>query len=159
MYLYIKKNYNYMDNNQGKCPHCGANTKAFWHKLSPGLVSVLIKAIEYVKIHNKNCFHYKDLNLNYSEASNLQKLRFHALIAKVPDKAGHWLITKRGGQFLRGEIVVPMRVQTYRNEVKEHSKEMIHISDLRHKFPEFQSKFAYEYQQPVGVAIPLTLFN
>lgn len=144
------------------CPHCGASMKSFWHSLTPGLISVLIKAIEQVHRKNINKFHYKDLNLNYSEASNLQKLRFHGLIAhadKDHPKSGKWLITVRGGQFLRGEITVPQRVQTFRNKVISHSVEVINIRDLKHKFPDFQSEFAYEYQRPVGEISVKTLFS
>ncbi len=142
---------------ENTCPHCGATTKAFIHSLTPGLVSVLVKCVQYVRKVNKNEFHYKDLNLNYSEASNLQKLRFHALIAHAdPEKtkSGKWLITKRGGQFLRGEITTHKKVKTFRNQVIGHSKELIHINSLKGKIPHFEKEFAYEYQRPVGVDIP-----
>lgn len=140
-----------------KCEHCGASTKAYIHSLNSGLVSVLIKAIQYVIKTNNNKFHYKDLNLNYSEASNLQKLRFHGLIAhysKENTKSGLWLITTKGGQFLRGEVSIPKQVKTFRNKVLAHSEETIHISYLKHKFPDFESKYAYEYQRTVGLDIP-----
>ncbi len=81
--------------------------KPFWHTLNPGLVSVLIKCIEFVREHDKNEFHLqRDLHLNVNEFSNFTKLRFHALVAKVDSKPGYWLITARGGQFLRGKIAV-----------------------------------------------------
>ena len=131
------------------CANCSASMKSFWHRITPGLVGVLIKAIEHVKKTQSNCFHYKDLNLNYSEASNLQKLRFHGLIAHVPSKAGFWLITSRGGQFLRGEMAIPVGVKTFRNHVEEHSEETIHISALKNKFPDFDSRFAYEIKPQI----------
>lgn len=140
-----------------KCAHCGASTKAYLHSLNAGLVAVLIKAIKHITKTGNNKFHYKDLNLNYSEASNLQKLRFHGLIAhysKENTKSGEWLITSKGGQFLRGEISVPKQVKTFRNKVLGHSEETIHISALKHKFPDFQSEYAYEYQRSVGLDIP-----
>ena len=74
--------------------------------------------------------------------------RFHALVAKVDGKPGFWLITSRGGQFLRGEIAIPERVKTFRNKVLEHSTELIHINELKGKIPVFQREFAYEYQRP-----------
>jgi len=134
-----------------RCLHCGANLKAFWHNLNPGLVSVLIKCIQFVHEHNKNEFHLQnDLRLNVNEFSNFTKLRFHALVAKVDGKQGYWLITARGGQFLRGEIAVPQRVKTFRNRVQEHSTELIHIDQLKGKVPEFQREYAYEYQRPAA---------
>jgi hypothetical protein len=121
---------------------------AFWHTLNPGLVSVLIKCIQFVHEHNKNEFHLQhDLHLNVNEFSNFTKLRFHALVAKVEGKAGYWLITKRGGEFLRGETSVPLRVKTFRNKVLEHSNELIHINQLKGKVPAFEQEYAYEYQR------------
>lgn len=138
------------------CPTCGANLKAFWHTLNPGLVSILIKAIQFVHARNKNEFHLQnDLHLSVNEFSNFTKLRFHGLMAKVDGKPGYWLITKRGGQFLRGEITVPLRVQTFRNQVKAHSPGVIHIDELRGQVPYFEKEYAYEYQ-PVKVAEPYT---
>ena len=132
-----------------RCPHCGANMKAFIHNLNPGLVSVLIKAIQFVHASGKNEFHLQnDLHLNVNQFCNVTKLRFHALIAKVDGKPGFWLITARGGQFLRGEISVPATVKTFRNKVLEHSTDLIHINQLKGKVPEFQKEYAYEYQRP-----------
>jgi hypothetical protein len=125
--------------------------KAFWHTLNPGLISILIKCIQFVHEHQKNQFHLQqDLHLSVNEFSNFTKLRFHALVAKVEGKPGFWLITARGGQFLRGEIAVPLRVKTFRNRVLEHSKELIDINELKGKVPYFESQFAYEYQRPAA---------
>ena len=122
--------------------------KAFWHTLTPGLVSVLVKCIEFVHDHNRNEFHLQnDLHLSVNEFSNFTKLRFHALVAKVEEKPGYWLITKRGGQFLRAEISVPLKVKTFRNRVLEHSTELIHINELKGKIPVFEREFAYEFQR------------
>ena len=132
---------------QSKCLHCGAGMKAFWHQLSPGLVGVLIKAIQFVRTQNNNDFSIHDLSLSNTEYNNFQKLRFHALITKIDGKKGHWLITARGGQFLRGEIQIPKGVQTFRNKVLGHSDDLIHIRDLKNKFPSFESEHAYEYQK------------
>ena len=142
------------------CPHCGASMKSFEHSLSSGIVSALVKAIQYVHKAGKNEFHLqRDLtDLTKSEYANFQKLRFHALVAKVDEKAGYWLITKRGGQFLRGEISVPARVKTFRNKVIGHSPDTVSIRQYRDKVPNFESQFAYEYQVP-REAESLALFN
>jgi hypothetical protein len=124
--------------------------KQFWHTLNPGLVSVLVKCIQFVHEHNKNEFHLqRDLHLSVNEFCNLTKLRFHALVAKVDGKPGFWLITSRGGQFLRGEISIPTRVKTFRNRVIDHAPELIHIDRLKGRIPEFEREYAYEYQRPI----------
>lgn len=138
-----------MENKQNpentKCPYCRANMKMFWHTLTPGLVSILIQCVEWVRNNNKNEFHLQnDLRLTVNQFSNFTKLRFHGLVAKVDGKPGYWLITSRGGQFLRGEVAVPMKVLTFRNRVQRRSEELIHIKDLRNKIPYFETEFAWE---------------
>lgn len=129
-----------------KCNSCGASMKMWWHMVTPGLVGDLIKAIEFVKA-NKNEFHLqKNLNLSKNEYNNFQKLRFHGLVAKVKDRSGYWLITKRGGHFLRGEMEIPVGVLTFRNKVVDHTEKMCKIADFKQKFPSFQSEFAFEYK-------------
>jgi hypothetical protein len=130
-----------------RCPHCGATTSARWENLSTGLVRILTKAIQAVYEKKDNRFHWhRDLALTNNESHNLQKLRFHGLIAhadKEHPKSGEWLITARGGAFLRGEIPVPKKVLIFRNEVKDHSAELVYIGAFRHQIPEFQERYAY----------------
>src|SRR5258708_6084709 len=132
------------------CPHCGANTNPRWEPLSSGLVTCLVKAIQAVHRKGQNRFHWhRDLALTNNESHNFQKLRFHARIApadKDNPKSGEWLITERGGKFLRGEIAVPKKVMIFRNKVLDHSKELIHILELRGKIPAFDKAEAYEYE-------------
>jgi hypothetical protein len=131
-----------------KCPTCGASLKAYWHTLNAGLVSVLVAAIRFVHASGQNEFHLQgDLRLSVNQFCNFTKLRFHGLVAKVDGKPGCWLITRRGGQFLRGEVSVPLRVKTFRNRVVEHSPELVHIGELKGKIPAFEREFAYEVQR------------
>jgi hypothetical protein len=146
--LYVGCNAKMNQTIEQRCPNCGAGTKSFWHRLTPGLVSCLVAAIRAVHVLGKNEFHLqKDLVLSKTQYTNFHKLRYHALIAKVEGKPGVWLITTRGGQFLRGETAVPIRVLTFRNRIQERSTEMVHIDELRGKIPEFEKEFAYEYRR------------
>jgi hypothetical protein len=138
-----------------RCPYCTANLKMFWHTLNSGLVTILIEAIQFVHNNNKNVFHLqKDLHLTVNQFSDFTKLRFHVLVAKVDGKPGFWLITARGGAFLRGEIAVPLRVKTFRNKVLEHSHELIHINELKGKLPAFEQQYAYETMRPAVEPAP-----
>jgi hypothetical protein len=131
--------------------------KIWEHTLTPGLVSVLVEAIKFVHRAGKNEFHLqRDLDLSKTAYNNAQKLRYHALIAKIEEKPGYWCITSRGGQFLRGEIRVPAGVKTFRNKVTGHSDEVIHIGELRNKIPVFESQFAYETPERFRILRPAT---
>lgn len=135
------------------CPSCGASMKQYWHRLTPGLVGVLIKCYDFVKENGHNHFKKKDLKLSHSEYGNFQKLRFHALLAKykVDGKwtSGEWLLTHRGAEFLCGKVEVPIRVQTFRNRVVDHDPVLTHISRVwQGEMPWFESKFDYSLFQP-----------
>jgi hypothetical protein len=134
---------------KSKCEHCGASLQVYNHTLSSGLVSALIKSIQFVQENKKNEFHLQnDLkNLTKNEYNNFQKLRFHGLVAKIENKAGYWLITRRGGLFLRGEIGIPHNVQTFRNKVVGHSGDITTINQFRGKVPEFQKNFECEWDR------------
>ncbi len=67
-------------------------------------------------------------------------------------KGGYWLITRWGGQFLRGEIDMPVSVSTQDNHRTGKSEQRIHIRDLRGKIPEFHSEWAYDGKPDLIVA-------
>jgi hypothetical protein len=137
--------------NELYCEHCGASLKKFWHRLTPGLVRALIKFRRAVHEKNRNSLHlYQDLTgenqLTTAEQMNWTKLRFHGLVAKAKEEK-HWLITKRGAQFLNGEIEVPKRVQTFRNRVVAHDAEMVFIKNVIGEVPYFESRQDFEFDQ------------
>lgn len=113
------------------CPHCGAKTIAYWHRITPGLVHTLVKVYEKVCEKNENLVHKDELDLDHSEYGNFQKLRFHALIAKYRVdgiwQRGTWVVTKRGAQFLKNQLAIPKSVKTFRNKVVAHSDETVDV--------------------------------
>lgn len=122
-----------------KCIHCGATTKSYNHRLTPGLVKALVKAARAVRQHGRNKFHlYHDLTgeneLTTTEQMNWTKLRFHALVAKYKENGqwvrGYWVLTHRAIAFLRGDIAIPKSVETYRNAVVDHSTELVKVTDV-----------------------------
>lgn len=121
--------------NEEFCEHCGASLKKYWYRITPGLVDVLIVILEQIRVKNQNSVNMKELrdHLKPFQYTQSTKLRFHGLIAK--DKVngkwnGHWLITKRGGEFLRGEISIPQKVQTFRNRVIDHDDITVTFREL-----------------------------
>ena len=127
-----------------KCEHCGASLKKYWHRITPGLVSALVKF--YVAICNKgeNDIHLLremtgEQKLEPHEWNNWTKLRFHGLVAKT-DRSGYWLLTHRGAEFLKGRLAIPVEVQTYRNEVVGHSDQEVFIKDVVGKLPYFEAR-------------------
>ncbi len=130
----------------------------YWHALTPGIVSALVKLAAAVHVYGRNQIHIHDemkggnvpprIRLTDHEWNNFTRLRFHALAAKCGEdgkrKSGYWLLTRRGGQFLRGEIAVPLKVRTFRNKVVGHSDAVVRVGDFRGKMKWFETDFETE---------------
>lgn len=83
----------------------------------------------------KNDVHLSQFQTSYAGRSRITQLRFHGLVAKVLNEKGshipgRWLITRKGGRFLRNEIEMQQIVETEENQVKGHSGKMIRVSDF-----------------------------
>lgn len=130
-----------------KCPHCGATIKKYWHRLNAGLVHALVKVYTRVVEKNENKVSKKELSLSHSEYGNFQKLRFHGLIAKYKEDGnwvrGTWLLTRRGAQFLKGEIQIPRKVQTFRNKITDHDDVYITVTDAIKEQPYWDTHETY----------------
>lgn len=132
------------------CEHCGAHSNKFWKRLSAGNVGALVKLRQAVGEQNRNDIHIaQELDLTYSERANFSTLRQHGLVAHVKDEqgnriSGRWLITSRGGAFLRGELRVPARVQTMNNHVVDHDDQYVSVSEVLGSQPRFDDHFETE---------------
>lgn len=90
--------------------------------------------------------------------NNFQKLRYFGLIhhyrnsqgAKV---RGHWLITRNGWSFLRGEKQVCKWVRVQNNSITEHSPETIDVKSVYYGSDIIVTAFEYfdDNGKPVGV--------
>ena len=125
--------------------------KMYWHKLTPALVKTLVKI--YMKVHDKgeNRIHpHNEMDLTTSEHMNMTKLRFHGLIAKCKEdgqvERGYWLITRRGADFLKGELALPRDVQTFRNKVTNHKGDLVKVKDVLGSEPYVQGIDDFEYE-------------
>lgn len=113
------------------CAHCGAKLDGRWEKLTPGIVRNLVKLWVRVVDTGQNSVHLqRDLELDKNEYNNFQKLRYFALIAKDRKLRGHWLVTRRGAEFIHGKARVHQKVLIFRNHIKERSTETVGIFDV-----------------------------
>ena len=140
-------------NEQPNCPTCGQTIKEYWHALTPGLVSALVKFRKAVVEKGQNSVHLlKDMKdpayeLSRHEWNNFTKLRFHGLAVKDKDgPAGYWLLTKRGASFLKNELAVPRKVKTFNNAVQDHGEQLVTIKDVLGTVPIFETIDDIEYE-------------
>lgn len=119
-----------------KCPHCGfAPPKTYKYHLDDLNISTLLKLWNYSLKNKTYKINVKDVDLTQGERLRMTQLRFHALIAKVKEdgkqKPNMWLITRRGSQFLKGNISIPAYVYTRANTIIGHAEEQLHKRDFK----------------------------
>lgn len=127
------------------CPHCGASMKVWRHSLSKGLVDVLVEFIGAVKQKGKNSIHLQNdmPNLTKNQYNNFQKLHYFGLVAKDDKNPGHWVITKWGGEFLRGERKIEKFALTFRDKLVEREGNLVSVKDF------FPQEFGDDYWQSI----------
>jgi len=146
-----------------QCPYCGQSLRRNWHRITSGLVHALVKAYVLVCSSGTNHFTKSQLTLSHNEYGNFQKLRFHGLIAKYEEKGekkrGEWLITRRGAQFLHGEIRIPLRVLTFNNTVEGHDEALVSLRDVIGSQPDFEQYESIEFEPVNSInSFPVTAF-
>jgi hypothetical protein len=112
------------------CVWCRGSMNITDDRLTPGLVRTLLKLKGAVFIKGENDIKIHKLTgklaFTLSEHSNFHKLRKHGLVHWVKKdgkiKRGHWLITRKGWEFLAGQAI-PAVVFTYNDQVVAHSPE------------------------------------
>ena len=107
-----------------KCAHCGASMKIYKHSLTIGIVETLKKVALAIKTKGENDIHLqKEVELTNNQYNNFQKLRYFGLVHHVKKdgkvKAGRWLITRNGWEFLKGNMRIRRWTKTFRNQIYE----------------------------------------
>lgn len=138
-----------------RCPHCGAKMEKKKHVLNRGIVRALRMMIKGVRAEDKNDISFGDIPWeSFNQHQNFQKLRYFGLVAHPRENGkrvwGRWLITNRGGAFLRGELAIPSFVVSYRNHVIERSESFRNIVEIEndHTLAYYQTEFSYEKPMP-----------
>lgn len=114
----------------GTCTHCHQTIKIYRYGISDSMVRVLVQMAKRTKLQLEGgdkagrSIDVDILDLRHSERTQITKLRFHGLLAKVKNDdntqiARRWLITRKGWEFLAGSAV-PAKVVVYNNQVLGH---------------------------------------
>lgn len=127
-----------------KCDKCGESLEADVKRLTPGIVDALKRIAFYSSKTGKRIVfkhEFKHLLKSDSQGNNLTALRKNGLLAKPKDEVtkkeivGAWIVTRRGWQFLAGEIQIPEYVTTFRGKIIEYADRHISIHDLKNVEP------------------------
>lgn len=132
------------DQNDGRCDRCNRVIKIYKYRINKPLAQILMAMREAVEVNGTNEVNFNKLDIPYSMATQRTKLRLHGLIAKVKDdkgqhKGGMWLITKKGGEFLKGEPI-PEKVVVFDNQVLGHDGGLVSIKQVLDDYNSYEQK-------------------
>ena len=129
--------------NGGHCTNCEQTLKIYRYGISESMVRVLKAMAKATEPNTGRSIDVDKINLKHSERTQLTKMRFHGLVAKVKEDnvqiPRHWLITRRGWQFL-GNEQVPAKVIVYNNQVLGHDGGMTDIRRISGENGEYEAK-------------------
>lgn len=119
-------------------------------------LDMLRVAASHVIETGKNDFPLNVLRGDIYLYNNFQKLRYHGLVHHVTvngqKKRGHWVITRNGWAFLRGELALPSYVLVQNNKIVAWADERVRLKDVWYGFSELDTTFQYfdEHGEPIG---------
>lgn len=121
------------EQNHGRCDRCHQVIAIYRYKVNKQMATVLRKMRAEIDANGENKINFDSLDIPYRLASQRSKMRLHGLIAKYKENGVHvsntWLITKKGGDFLRGEAIAE-KVIVFDNKVIGHEGELVDIHRL-----------------------------
>lgn len=143
--------FNSMENQSIYCEHCGASLRQRWDRITAGEAEFLIKFRDLIIQKGENLVNVPvEMYLSKVEYTDFQKLRFHALIAKHKEdgrhKRGWWVLTRRGNQFVKGEIQIPEKVRVFRNRITGYSENNVDIQTVLKTEPYWDNQDTIEFE-------------
>ncbi len=141
-----------------------SNTCTHKEFLNKHKLTMLKKAAQQVMDTERNDIPISLFNDNMNDFCNWQKCRYSGLIAHVRIngivRRGHWLITRNGWAFLRGDLKLPKWVMVQDNKIVARSNDLIGVRDVYYGSEEVHTNFQYfnDFGEPVGIR-PSDYFN
>lgn len=131
------------------CSECGEPhivQQAHKEVLNKHKLTMLKAAAQHVMDTQRNDFKLSELD-EISNYNNFQKLRYHGLVHHVRKNGvwlrGHWLITRNGWAFLRGELDLPKFVKVKNNSIVERSLDLINVRHVYYGSEVVNTTFEY----------------
>lgn len=117
------------DANNGHCDKCHRVLNIYRYNANKVMAHIL-RTMASATHEGGRAIDVDKLNLRHSERTQLTKMRFHGLVAKVKENGvqvpRHWIITNKGWKWLKGEPI-QQKVLVYNNTVIGHEGELITI--------------------------------
>lgn len=119
------------EQNDGCCDRCHQTINIYKYKANRVMATILRRMARYGTDFNVREVDVDKLGLKHSERTQLTKMRFHGLVAKVKvngvHKPRHWLITTKGWDWLRDGGTIQEKVIVFDNTLLGHEGAFITI--------------------------------
>jgi stress response protein YsnF len=117
------------EQNNGHCDKCHRVLNIYRYNANKVMARIL-RAMASATQDGGRAIDVDKIGLRHSERTQLTKMRFHGLVAKVKENGvqvpRHWVITNKGWKWLKGEPI-QQKVLVYNNAVLGHEGEFITI--------------------------------
>lgn len=117
------------ETNNGHCDKCHRVLNIYRYNANKVMARIL-RTMASATHDGGRAIDVDKLGLKHSERTQLTKMRFHGLVAKVKENGvqvpRHWVITNKGWKWLKGEPI-QQKVLVYNNAVLGHEGELITI--------------------------------
>lgn len=139
--------------NNGRCTNCHHSINIYRYPVNKVMVKFLRAMAKATDDTGSREIDVEKVSVIHHERTQITKLRIHGLIAKVKDekghhKARHWLITKKGWDFLRGDPI-PRYVIIYNNQVLGHGDQLTTIDRIDNASQDYEQKAISEPEAKV----------
>src|SRR5260221_7753494 len=127
-----------------RCPYCRARMVAYRFELKTADVSALSKTWAAIQdkrtrgirvwndVHlRRDMMQKQPWALSLDEWTNFHRLKAHGLV--IQPKRGHWQITNKGVEFLRGKMRIPKWVKTFRGKRIDTAPSFVGVADFKGK--------------------------
>jgi hypothetical protein len=117
--------YQQYESREGYCSHCGAKMMEYANKLNKPMMMALQKIY---RNHKQKPILISSVLL-HPQICNFSKLKHWGLVTK-DETDGYWKITDKGVKFLFNQVVVPLKVWTFRDKVTKFDETLVGINDV-----------------------------
>ena len=116
----------------GKCPHCNQNVKIYRRPMYDKMIQDLIRLAR----SGPGFHHINDFGHHTAGGGDFAKLKYWGFCEEQPNPnnpkkkcSGMWKVTRKGIQFLKGEITAPTHAIVYNRELQGMSTTMHSVKD------------------------------
>lgn len=127
------------------CPYCKRPMRAYCKSLDDRLVKLAWDILIWKSKHKCKLFNPREVwGDDHQKINDFQKLSYWKIIVRTK-QAGQWGLTRKGLQFLRGDIQLPRRVWVFNHKVILEEDEMTMVDNPDPRWQQYRSDYTSDF--------------